>query len=149
MTETARVLLTFVVLSGVGLSVFAGRLTRTSPGAPDRLVAQLHLSQWAALALALQGAMGMGLAISSESAPSAALELALGLLPIVAAGLILRSEPVQALQLAALALGIHAVLAFAHRPGWLEPDLAPAWFWLGQMTCDLYVATLCSMCSRK
>lgn len=149
MTETARVLLTFVVLSGVGLSVVTWRVTRTSPGGADRLVAQLHLSQWAALVLAVQGAIGMGLAISSESAPAAALELALGLLPIIAAGLVLRSEPVQALQLAALALGIHAALAFAHRPGWLEPDLAPAWFWIGQLTYDLYIATLCSVSSRK
>lgn len=149
MTETARVLLTAVVLSGVGLTVLTWRLTRTTSGAPDRLVAQLHLSHWAALVLAIQGAIGMGLAISSESAPAAALELALGLVPIVAAILVLRSEPVQALQLAALALGIHAVLAFAHRPGWLEPDLAPAWFWLGQLTYDLYIATLCSVSSRK
>lgn len=149
MTETARALLTLVILSGVALSVFAWRLTRTSPGAPDRLVAQLQFSHWAALVLAIQGAIGMGLAVSSEGAPAAALELALGLLPIVAAVLVLRSEPQQALQLAALALGIHAVLAFAHRPGWLEPDLAPTWFWLGQMTYDLYIATLCSVSSRK
>jgi uncharacterized membrane protein HdeD (DUF308 family) len=148
-TETARILLTVVVLTGVGLSVFAWRVSRTMSGAPDRLVAQLHLSHWAAMVLAVQGAIGIGLAISSESAPSAALELALGLLPIAAAMLVLRSEPVQALQLAALALGIHAALAFAHRPGWLEPDLAPAWFWLGQMTYDLYIATLCSVSSRK
>lgn len=149
MTETARILLTVVVLTGVGLSVFAWRVSRTSAGAPDRLVAQLHLSHWAALVLAVQGAIGMGLAISSESAPAAALEMALGLLPILAAVLVLRSEPVPALQLAALALGIHAALAFAHRPGWLEPDLAPAWFWLGQMTYDLYIATLCSVSSRQ
>ncbi len=149
MTETARVLLTAVVLSGVGLSVVTWRLTRTALGAPDRLVAQLHLSQWAALVLAVQGAIGIGLAISSEGAPPASLELALGLLPIIAAGLVLRSEPAQALQLAALALGVHAALAFAHRPGWLEPDLAPAWFWVGQLTYDLYIATLCSVSSRK
>jgi len=148
-TETARVLLTFVILSGVGLSVFTWRLARTTSGAPDRLVAQLHLSQWAALVLAVQGAIGMGLAVSSEGSPAASLELALGLLPIVAAALVLRSEPVHALQLAALALGIHAVFAFAHRPGWLEPDLAPTWFWLGQMTYDIYIATLCSVGSRK
>jgi uncharacterized membrane protein HdeD (DUF308 family) len=148
-TETARVLLTAVILSATALSVFAWRVTRTAPGAPDRLVAQLHLSQWAALILAVQGALTMGLAVSSESAPGAALELAMGLVPVIAAILVLRSEPSPALQLAAFALGVHAAMAFAHRPGWLAPDLAPTWFWVGQLTYDLYIATLCSISSRK
>ena len=77
------------------------------------------------------------------------LQLAMGLGPVIAAILVLRCEPVQALQLAAFALGLHAAMAFAHRPGWLSPELAPAWFWVGQLTYDLYIATLCSVCSRK
>ncbi len=149
MTETARVLLTAVILSAAALSVFAWRVTRTASGAPDRLVAQLHLSQWAALVLAVQGAITMGLAISSEGAPGASLELAMGLVPVIAAILVLRCEPVLALQLAGFALGLHAAMAFAHRPGWLTPDLAPAWFWMGQLTYDIYIATLCSVSSRK
>ena len=78
MTETARVLLTSAILSAAALTVFTWRLTRTASGAPDRLVAQLHLSQWAALILTVQGAITMGLAISSEGAPGASLELADG-----------------------------------------------------------------------
>jgi len=148
-TETARVLLTSAILSAAALTVFTWRLTRTASGAPDRLVAQLHLSQWAALILTVQGAITMGLAISSEGAPGASLELAMGLVPVIAAILVLRCEPPQALQLAAIALGLHAAMVFAHRPGWLSPDLAPAWFWMGQLIYDLYVATLCSVSSRK
>lgn len=149
MTETARVLLTAVILSAVALSVFTWRLIRAATGSPERLVAQLHLSQWAALVLAVQGAITIGLAVSSEGASMAAFELALGLLPIAGALLVLRCEPVLALQVAALALGLHAGVAFAHRPGWLEPDLAPAWFWLGQAIYSLYIATLCSVSARK
>lgn len=149
MTETARVLLTAVILSAAALTGLTWRLTRTAAGAPDRLVAQLHLSQWAALILAVQGAISMGLAISSEGAPGASLEMAIGLVPVIAAILVLRCEPVQALQLASFAFGLHAAMAFAHRPGWLAPDLAPAWLWLGQMTYDFYIATLCSVSSRK
>jgi uncharacterized membrane protein HdeD (DUF308 family) len=148
-TETARVLLTAVILSAVGLGVSAARLARAASGSPERLVAQLHLSQWAALVLAVQGAITLGLAVSSESAPSALPDALLGLLPVLAAILVLRCEPLVALQVAAIALGLHAGFAFAHRPGWLEPDLAPAWFWFGQATYSLYTATLCSVSSRK
>jgi hypothetical protein len=148
-TETARVLLTAVILSAVALTVFTWQLLRAAPGSPARLVSQLHLSQWAAITLAVQGALSVGLAVSGEGAPRAALELGLGLLPIAAAALVLRCEPVLALQVAATALGLHAGLAFAHRPGWLEPDLAPAWFWLGQVTYSLYIATLCSVSTRR
>jgi len=148
-TETARVLLTAVILSAVALGVFTWRLTRAASGSPERLVAQLHLSQWAALVLAVQGALSLGLAVSSESAPFAVSDALLGVLPILAAALVLRCEPVVALHVAAITLGLHAGLAFAHRPGLLAPDLAPAWFWLGQATYSLYTATLCSVSTRK
>lgn len=148
MTETARVLLTAVVLSAVALGVLTRRLSSAALRSPERLVAQLHLSQWASLVLAIQGALTIGLAIGGEHAPGAALELAMGLLPVAAAGVVLRREPVLALRVAAVALGLHAALAFAHRPGWIAPDLAPDWFWLGQATYSLYVATLCSIGAR-
>lgn len=149
MTETARVLLTAVILSAVALTAFTWRLTRAATGSAERLVTQLHLSQWAALVLAVQGAIAVGLAIGNEAAPRASLELAIGLLPIAAAALVLRCEPVQALQVAAVSLGLYAAVAFAHRPGWLTTELAPAWFWVGQATYSLYIATLCSLSFRK
>lgn len=147
MTETARVLLTAVILTAVALGVFAARLARTAPG-PSRLVGQLHLSQWAALVLVVQGALSVGLAVAAEGAPHAAFELTAGLVPMAAAAFILRCEPQLALHLAAAALGLHAAVAFGHRPGWWNSALAPEWFWLGQALYDLYVATLCSLCAR-
>lgn len=149
MTETARVLLTAALVSALALTVSTWRLTRAASASPARLVAQLHLSQWAALVLAVQGAVVIGLAVSGETAPMARFDAALGLLPIAAAVLVLRCEPVLALQVAAVALGVHAAIAFVHRPGILEPDLAPAWFWLGQATYSLYIATLCSVSCKK
>lgn len=148
-TETARVLLTAVILSAVALGLSAVRVARAASGSAERLVAQLHLSQWAALVLAIQGAITLGLAVSSEGTPPALPDALLGLWPIIAAALVLRCEPIVALQMAGLALGVHAGVAFAHQPGWLAPDLAPAWFWLGQATYSLYTATLCSVSNRK
>lgn len=149
MTETARLLLTAVTLTAVGLTLLTTRLHRSASGSPDRLVAQLHLSRWAALVLAVQGALTIGLAVAGEASPVASLEAALGLLPIAAGGVVLYCAPVPALQTAAVALGLHAALAFCHRPGLLPPDLAPFWFWLGQAMYSLYTATLCSLGSRK
>lgn len=149
MTETARVLLTATVFSAVALAVAAWRLQRDATSPPARLAAQLHFSQWAALVLTVQGATAIGLALSSELLSAAWLEAAIGLVPIGAAVLVLRSEPRPALLLAAVALGLHAVTAFAHRPGWLSHEIAPDWFWLGAALYDLYVGLLCSWCARE
>lgn len=149
MTETARVLVTATVFSAFALTVAAWRLQRDATSAPARLAAQLHFSQWAALVLAVQGALGLGLALSSELLPAASLEAAVGLVPIAAAVLVLRSEPRPALLLASVALGLHALTAFAHRPGWLSHEVASDGFWLGAALYDLYVGALCSWCARE
>lgn len=143
MTDAARVLLTAVVLSVVALTATTIRLLRSPIGTPARLVGQLHLSQWAALVLAAQGAISIGLAVASQGMAGAAFELAGGVVFVCIAAAVLRSEPPVALALAAFALGVHAAVAFAHRPGWWYADLAPFWFWTGQAVYDVYVATLC------
>lgn len=142
-------LLTAVVVAVVALGVLARRTLREPASSPTRLVAQLHLSQWAALFLAIQGAINIGLAVGGQFQPGAALELGAGLLWISLAGATLRAPLPQGLHLLAVALGLHGALAFAHRPGWIASDLAPDWFWLGQAILDLYVATLCSLCARS
>ncbi len=147
MTETARVLLTAAVLSTVMLAVVARRLLQTAPRSPSRLVAQLHLSQWAALVLAVQGALTLGLAVAGEGGAGSAREAITGIVPIAVAVLVLRQEPRTALWLAAVTLGLHATLMFAHRPGWWSPELAPAWLWAGRAIYDLCVAVLCTMCA--
>lgn len=148
-TDTARVLLTAAIVSAVALLTVTWRLTRTAPGSPARLVAQLHLAQWAAIVLVVQGALTLGAAITADAGPHVLRDAVASVLPIIAGLLVLRSEPVTALQMAAVSLGLHAAFAFAHRDGGLAPDLAPGWFWFGQMSFSLYVATLCSVSCRR
>lgn len=149
MTEAARVLLTAVVLASVALAVALRRILGAPAESPERLVAQLHLSQWAAVFLAAQGAVSIGLAVTGQHLPGAALEAGAAILWIVAALVALRAPLPQGLHLLALAIGLHALFAFGHRPGWLQPDLAPAWFWPCQTIVDVYVATICSAAARR
>ncbi len=149
MTETARVLLTAAILSAVVLGAFVWRLTRAEVPAHARLVGQLHLSQWAAVVLAVSGAAYIGLAVGGETAVGAPLELAVGLVAIAAGLLVLRCELRQALLVAAVALWLHAGIDLSHRPGWLAADLAPAWFRWGAATYDVYIGVLCWLARRK
>jgi hypothetical protein len=125
------------------------RALRAPAGSPERLVAQLHLSQWTAVFLAVQGAISLGLAINGQHLPGAALEAGAAMAWIAVALAAMRAPLPQSLHLLALAIGLHALFAFGHRPGWLQPDLAPAWFWAGQTMLDVYVATICSLCARS
>lgn len=147
-SDASRVLLSAIVVAVVAVTMAARRVLREPEDAPARLVGQLHLSQWAALWLTASGALSIGLAISSQFTPGASLEVGLGLVWIFIAGLTLRAPLPHGLHLQAVACGVHAMVAFAHRPGWLSPALAPDWLWVGHALLDLYVATICSLCAR-
>ena len=67
MTDTARVLLTAAVLSGVTMATFAWRVMRTDPSHPDRLVGELRLAQWAAVLLTAIGAIPIGYETSADT----------------------------------------------------------------------------------
>lgn len=133
----------------VALTIAARRVIREPADTPGRLVGQLHLSQWAALWLTASGGLGIGLAITGQFTQGASLELGLGLVWIAIAGLSLRAPLPHGLHLLAVACGLHAMVALAHRPGWLSPALAPDWLWVGHALLDLYVATLCSLSARS
>jgi hypothetical protein len=149
MTDTARVLLTAAVLSGSALGVLAWRVGRTDASAPERLVGELRLAQWAALLLAATSGLPMGLAVALPSMPDAHLDAAIGVAFVGLAGIVLLRDPREGLFLAAAAFVLHALVDLAHRPGWLSAELAPRWYVVGCASYDVYVAALCYWARRR
>ena len=148
MSDTARVLLTAALLSSAALGAYLWTLARLDSAGPERLIGQLRLAQWAALALAAKGAVSIGLAIANETAPLGTVEITIGVAFIVIAGLVLQREPREALWLVAGGFVLHALADIAHRPGGLTP-IAPHWYAVGSAVCDLYFAAVCYWAARK
>jgi hypothetical protein len=147
-SDTARALLTAALLSSTALAVYVWKLTRLDPTGPERLIGQLRLAQWAALALAAVGAVSIGLAAANDAAPFGTLEVTLGLVFIVLAGLILQRDPQEALLLAAGAFVLQALFNVAHHPRGL-PLMAPAWYTAGCAIYDLFFAAVCYWGRRR
>jgi hypothetical protein len=147
-SDTARVLLTAALLSSTALGVYVWMLTRLDSDGPERLIGQLRLAQWAALALAATGAVSIGLAIANETAPLGTVEVAINVGFMVIAALVLQREPRSALFLVAGGFVLHALTDIAHRPGGLTP-IAPHWYAVGGAICDLYFAAACYWVARK
>ncbi|HYN07424.1 MAG TPA: hypothetical protein VES67_08550 [Vicinamibacterales bacterium] len=150
MTDTARVLLTAAVLSAGAMVILAWQLLRTDAQSPARLIGQLRLAQCAAMLLAATGAVPMGLAIAvAPDVYLAHLDVALGVIFVVVAGLVLLRDPRQGLLVAAIAFVAHALTDLAHRPGWLPPALAPRWFFISCAVYDLLLAAVCYWGRRR
>lgn len=148
MTDLVPTLLTAAVLSGSALAMYLWRMMRLDPSGPERLVGELRLARWAALALAGLGGISMGLAVAHAAAPFGTVEVTLGLAFIVAAAVILQREPREALLYAALAFVLHALVTLMHRPGGLNP-IAPAWFSAGGAIFDIFFAAVCYWARRR
>jgi hypothetical protein len=146
-SDTARALLTFALLSSTALGVYVRKLSRLDSGGPDRLVGQLRLAQWAALVLAAMGSVPIGSTIAHEAAPLGTLEVTLGLAFIVAAAVVLLREPREALLLAAGAFVLCALVTLAHRPSGLPP-IAPGWYTAGSAIYALFFAAVCYWARR-
>jgi hypothetical protein len=147
-SDTARVLLTAALLSGTALGVYVWMLTRQDSTGPERLIGQLRVAQWGALALAVMGATSIGLAIASEMAPLGTLEVTIGVGFIVIAAVVLQREPREALLLVAGGFVLHALADIAHRPGGLTP-IAPHWYAVGSAISDIYFAAVCYWATRR
>lgn len=149
MTETGRIVLTAALLSGIGLGAFAWRVMRTDPDVPERLIGQLRLAQFAAIALAAAAAIPIGLAIGGTPGGAIHLDAAIGVAFLLAAGYVLLREPRDALGIASASFVLHALVTLAHRPGWLQPGLAPRWYLVGCAVYDVYLAGLCYLARRR
>jgi hypothetical protein len=150
MTDTARVLLTAAVLSAGVITILAWQVIRTDVTAPGRLIGELRLAQCAAMLLSATGAVPIGLAVAaSPDVPLAHLEVALGVIFVVLAGLVLLRDPRQGLLIAASAFVGHALIDLAHRPGMLSPAIAPRWFFVSCAVYDVGLAVVCYWGQRR
>jgi hypothetical protein len=142
-SEAARALLL------VGLALIAGfgwmvvRTLRLPTSAPDRLVAELRMAQFAAVMLALVAGASLGLTAANDGKPATALESATALAFFAVATIAPLRDPREALTVLALAFGAHALVDISHRPGLLPDQLAPRWFVIGCAIHNLCVGVLC------
>lgn len=148
MTDTARVLMTVALLAASATGFFTWKILQLEPSGPQRLVALLRLAQWCALLLAASGAVSIGLAVAHEAMPLGTIEVTAGVGFVMLGGLVLNREPREALLIAAGGFVAHALVDIAHRPGMLDPSLAPRWFAVGCAVFNLYVAALCYWARR-
>jgi hypothetical protein len=148
-TDTARVLLTAGVLAASATGFFVWRLDQLEASGPQRLIASMRLAQWAALLLAATGAVSIGLAVGQEAMPSGTVEVTAGMAFVLLGGLVLTREPREALLVAAGGFAAHALVDIAHRPGLLEPGLAPRWYAVGCAVFDVCIAALCYWARRR
>jgi hypothetical protein len=147
--DTVRVLATAAVLTASGLAVLAWRITRIDPAHPDRLVGELRLAQMAAVVLAGIAGAPVGLAVSAAAVPGSHLDIFAAVALLVLAGFSQLHAPRDALLLLSVGFVLHALIALAHRPGWLPPDLMPRWYAVGTASHDLCLAAICFLGRRR
>jgi hypothetical protein len=148
-TDTARVLLTGAILAGLAISTFAWRVRHLDPEEADRLIGELRLAQWMAVALAAVSGIPIGIALSRLDMPLGHLDAAFGVAFVGVAGFVLQRDPREGLLVASLGFIAHALIDIAHRPGWLPPDLSPRWYTTGCAVFNVYLAAWCFWVRRR
>ena len=149
MTETVRALVAAAVLSASAFATLAWHITRTDATRPERLIGELRLAQWAAVLLAAIGATSIGLAAARADVPTGTVDVAAAVVFVLAAGLVLLSEPRAGLLVAAFAFVGHALFVLGHRPGWLSAETVPRWYISGAAAYDLALAAVCFWARRR
>jgi hypothetical protein len=124
----------------IRLSVTA---TRADPSAPDRLVAELRLAQFAALMLVLTAGVYIGFALAHGSSQGSGLDVALAVGFLMLAAVAVTQEPGRALTVLALGFAGHAVVDLVHGAGSLPSDALPSWYATACAIYDVGVAGVC------
>jgi hypothetical protein len=136
-----------VAVAFIGLAAgFTWHAVRTAmipPSAPDRLISELRLAQFAALLLSLTAGSYIGFAVAHEAQTGVGFDIAFAVGFLVIAASTLITDPRQGLTVLALAFAAHAVIDIAHRPGLLPDGIAPRWYLIGCATYDVYIGALC------
>ena len=130
-------------LRTVVVAWYAFRTASVPTTSPDRLVAELRLSQFAALLLVMVAGAYIGFAVAHESHPRVGLDIALTVGFLVVAATTLVHDPRHALTVLALTFVAHALFDLAHRPGGLAVGIAPNWYLIGCAVYDVYIGALC------
>ena len=149
MNDTARVLLTAAILSGLTIVTFAWRITRLDREEPARLIGELRLAQWAAVLLAGVAMIPLGLVLASPDVVRGNIDAAIAVIFLGLSGLLLQRDPRDGLLFVSGAFVLHALVDTLHRPGWLSPDLAPRWFTVGCAIYNVVVAAVCYLARRR
>jgi hypothetical protein len=147
--DTARVLLTAALLSGLTLVTFAWRITRLDREEPARLIGELRLAQWAAVLLAGVAMIPLGLVLGSPDTAHGNIDAAVAVIFLGLSGLLLQRDPRDGLLFVSGAFVLHALVDIMHRPGWLPQDLAPRWFTLGCALYNVAIAAVCYLARRR
>ena len=143
MTDAERTVAVAFLGLAAGLTWYAVRTAAIPITSPDRLVAELRLSQFAALLLAMIAGAYIGFAVKAEAQPGVGLDVALTVGFLVIAATTLVREPRQALTVLALTFAAHALFDVAHRPGALADGIAPRWYLISCAVYDVYLGALC------
>lgn len=145
MTEGLRTVVVAFIGLAAGLTWYAVRTAMIPASAPDRLVAELRLAQFAALLLSMTAGAYVGFAVAHEhqTGVPVGLDIALAIGFLVVAATTLVRDPRQALTIIALAFAAHAVVDVAHQPGGLPDGIAPRWYLIGCAIYDVYIGALC------
>jgi hypothetical protein len=143
MTEAARTVAVAFLGLAAGLTWYAFRTAAIPTTSPDRLVAELRLSQFAALLLALISGAYIGFAVWHETQPGVGLDIALSIGFLVMAATTLVRDPRHALTVLALTFAAHALFDVGHRPGALADGIAPTWYLIACAVYDVYIGALC------
>ena len=142
MSESFRIALIAASAVAAGFTWYGLRTAAIPVTAPERLVAELRLAQYAALLLATTTGAYIGFAVAHENQLGTGIDIALAVGFFLVAASTLVREPRQALTVVALAFAAHAVVDIAHRPGVLADGIAPRWYALGCAVFNVYIGAV-------
>jgi hypothetical protein len=128
---------------GIAFAWQAIATARIEAGAPQRLVSEFRLVQFAALLLVLVAGAYIGMAAAHERQAGTGLDVAFAVGFFVLAATALTRDPREALTLLALGFAAHALLDVAHRPGLLPAEIVPRWYAIGCAVYDAVIGALC------
>jgi hypothetical protein len=143
LTEGLRTVLVAFLGLAAGFTWYAARTAMIPPASPDRLVAELRLSQFGALLLTMTAGVYVGFAVTFDRTPGVGLDVAFAVGFFVIAATAMLRDPRQGLTMLAVAFAAHALLDVAHRPGLLPDSIAPRWYLIGCATYDVYIGAIC------
>jgi hypothetical protein len=143
LSEAFRTIFVAFFALAAGFTWQAVKTTLIPVSSPERLIAELRLSQIAALLLAMTGAAYIGFAVLHDAQPGVGIDVALAMGFFLVAATTLVRDPRHALTILALGFAAHAVVDVAHRPGWLPEALAPRWYTIGCAVYNMYIGALC------
>jgi hypothetical protein len=143
LTEGVRTIALAFAALGLSFGWLSLRTASIPATAPERLVAELRLSQFAALLLAMTAGAYVGIAVVYEDTPGVGLDVAFSVGFFVIAAAAMLRDPRQALTILAAAFAAHAAIDVAHRPGLLPAEIAPRWYLIGCAAYDVSIGALC------